>query len=155
MDAIATAPVLILGIGNPLRSDDGLGPQIVAALAGKPLPASVEVMDGATAGFDLALLLADRRAVVVVDAVAGPWPPGTIVRLDGAELAGGALGTSSHEAGLGDALEVVRRLGRAPTTVVLLGIAAASVEPGDGLTAAVAAAVPELVEKVVAEVAAA
>ncbi len=147
--------VLILGIGNPLRSDDGLGPRVVAELAGRPQPAGVEVIDGATAGFDLALLLADRDTVVIVDAVAGSWQPGTVVRLGGGELPGAARGNSSHEAGLGEALEVVRRLGRGPTTVVLLGIAAASIEPGDELTPAVAAAVPELVEQVMAEVAAA
>lgn len=150
---MVTAPVLVLGIGNPLRSDDGVGPRLVTALADHPLPAGVEITDGATAGLDLALLLADRRAVLVVDAVEGPWPPGTVVRLDGGELGGGALGASAHEAGVGDAIEVVRRLGRGPAEVVLVGVVAASLEPGDELTPAVAAAMPELRSRVLAELA--
>jgi len=149
----APAPVLVLAVGNPLRSDDGVGARVLERLAAAGLPAGVEVTDGATAGLDLALLLADRRLVVVVDAVAGEWSPGTVVRLDGSALAAGGIGGSSHEAGVADALEVVRRLGRGPERVVLVGVAAASLDPGDRLTPAVAAAVDDAAAEVLGELA--
>ncbi len=147
----APAPVLVLAVGNPLRSDDGVGVRVLERLAAAGLPAGVEVTDGATAGLDLALLLADRRLVVLVDAVVGEWPPGTVVRLDGSALAAGGIGGSSHEAGIADAVDVVRRLGRGPARVVLVGVAAASLEPGDRLTPAVAAAVGETAVAVLRE----
>lgn len=149
----APAPVLVLAVGNPLRSDDGVGARVLERLAAIGVPAGIEVTDGATAGLDLALLLADRRLVVLVDAVAGEWPPGTVVRLDESALAAGGVGGSSHEAGIADALEVVRRLGRGPDRVVLVGVAAASLEPGDRLTPVVAAAVEDAAVAVLGELA--
>ena len=68
-------PVLVLGIGNILLRDEGVGVRVIEALGSHKLPAGVERADGGTAGADLVDLLADRRKVIVVDAIEGAWPP--------------------------------------------------------------------------------
>ena len=80
-------PTLVLGLGNVLLRDEGVGVRVVQALERVILPPDVEVFDGATAGVDLLDVLADRRKVVVINAIAGDSPPGTVLRLTPADLA--------------------------------------------------------------------
>lgn len=62
------ANTLILGLGNPLRGDDGVGTAVITTLQNEPLPPDVDVVDGGTAGLELVLLLQKYRRVLVVDA---------------------------------------------------------------------------------------
>ena len=135
-----SAPLLVLGVGNPLRSDDGVGCRVVELLAASPLPPGVEVVDGGTAGLDLALLVAGRRHVVLVDAVDADGAPGSVVRLDGADLVAGSPAASLHEAGLADALDLARRMGAGPESVDLWGIVPVTLAEGIGLTPVVESA---------------
>ena len=59
---------LIIGLGNPLRGDDGVGVRVVQALAERALPAGVEVVDGGTQGLGLVSLLEGQKRVILVDA---------------------------------------------------------------------------------------
>lgn len=143
-------PLRIIGVGNPLLGDDGLG--IVAArhLAALEWPPGVEVLDGGTGGLALFELLAGARGVILLDALAMGTAPGTLRRLVGEELEWPAAeppGLSLHDSGLVGVLALARELGRLPP-LVLYGVEPARVELGLGLSPAVAAALEELAARV-------
>lgn len=79
--------VLIIGCGNLLRGDDGVGPITVRHLWERGMPDGVRLVDGGTAGMDVAFQMRGAQRVVIVDASATGATPGTIYRVPGAELA--------------------------------------------------------------------
>ena len=142
----------MLGLGNILLRDEGIGVLVVQALAGVPLPPDVEVVDGATAGFGLLDLLANRRKVIVIDALMADEEPGTVLRLSAEELLpppGQCV--SLHDIGLLEALAAARQLGESPQEVVVFGIQPQVVECGLELSPALARLVPRIIELVLAE----
>jgi hydrogenase maturation protease len=150
----AERTLLVLGLGNVLCGDDGLGVAAIEELARRyRLPPDVTVLDGGTLGLDLLGALGEARAAVLVDAVAAPdCAPGTPVRLEGddAELAVGER-LSPHQIGVADLLAAARLIGCHPETLVLVGLVPASTELGIGCSPPVAAALPALVARVAAE----
>ena len=150
----AVRPILVLGIGNLLLRDEGVGVHVAQALNGTHacLPPEVDVVDGATAGFGLVEILAGRRKVIVIDAVRAPAEAGSIVRLTIDDLvAADTAPLSLHEAGLLEALAAARRLGIAPQEIVILGVRPDIVDYGLELSPMVAALVPRIVELVLEE----
>jgi hydrogenase maturation protease len=145
--------LLVLGLGNVLLEDDGLGVAAVSRLLDRfDVPPGARVLDGGTLGLSLLPYLEDADAVILVDAVRADGPPGTLVRLDGDEVPTAiATRLSVHQVGVADLLEAARWLGWYPGRVVLLGAVPASMELGVSLSSPVAAALPVLVERVVAE----
>ncbi len=146
-------PLLVLGLGNVLLEDDGIGAAAVAVLLeGYQVPAGVRVLDGGTLGLSLLPYLESADALILVDAVKADAPPGHVVRLDGDE-GGPAVATrlSPHQVGVADLLDGARWLDRYPARVVLLGLVPESMELAVGLSPRVRAALPELVERVVDE----
>ena len=73
-------PTLILGIGNLLLKDEGVGVHVVQALRGRKIPDGVEVVDGGTFGLDLIDIFAGRRKVIFIDAMLSKAPPATVLR---------------------------------------------------------------------------
>ncbi len=145
-------PLLVLGIGNILLSDEGVGVRVVEAMRETSLPDHVELCDGGTGGMDLVEMLAGRRKVVVVDAMQTDAPPGTVLRLTPEDLAGPAPGRLSvHEVSLLDALAMARQIGEPPGEVVILGVQPRQVDWGLELTPEIAALVPELIRRVQTE----
>ena len=146
-------PLLVLGLGNVLLEDDGLGVAAVSLLLDRyDVPPGARVLDGGTLGLSLLPYLEGADAVILVDAVLADGPPGTLVRLDGDDVpAAIATRLSVHQVGVADLLEAARWLGSYPGRVVLLGVVPASMELGVALSPAVNAALPDLVERVVAE----
>jgi hydrogenase maturation protease len=150
--AFGVRPILVLGLGNILLQDEGVGVRVVEAMQDVKLPPDVELFDGATAGLDLLDVLADRRKVIVIDAVEGDSPPGTVLRLGPDELLpGDGPGVSLHEVGLMEALTVARQLGTAPQEVVVLGVRPQEIGYGLTLSPPIARLVPRIVELIVAE----
>lgn len=149
----------VVGVGNRYRRDDGVGLAAVEALRGSP-PGGVRL--ACVDGEPTRLLDAwdgVPLAVVVDAALCRPAHPGTVHRavvaagaLDAAQAAGAA---SSHGLGLPEAVELGRILERLPDRLVLLTVEAADVGLGDGLTPAVAAALPEVVAAIRRELASA
>lgn len=145
------ASVLILGIGNLLLSDEGVGVHAVRCLAQQVLPPGVEVLDGGTSGADLVDHLEGRAKVVVIDAASGDGPPGTVYRCEARELLEQAGSLSLHEFGLADSLHMAERLGCAPQRVIVLGVQPATLEPGMELSPDVAAVLPGIIKLALAE----
>jgi hydrogenase maturation protease len=154
--------ILILGLGNILLRDEGVGSHVAALLQKEPLPADVEVVDGGTAALD-ALLLAQRaEKLIVIDALRAGGKPGTIYRakfLAGekdelAELFAGQRGSriSLHQVGLIDALAVAGRLNCLPEEIVIIGVEPAEVGYGLELTDEVEQKTPEIIDTVVKEI---
>jgi len=147
------APLLVLGLGNVLLEDDGAGAAAVARLVDdfEP-PPGARVLDGGTLGLSLLPYLGEADTVLLVDAVHTDDAPGTLVRLEGDEVPPAvATRLSPHQVGVADLLDGARLVGRYPRRVVLHGVVPASIELGVGLTPAVQAALPALVERVVEE----
>ncbi|HBA88392.1 MAG TPA: hydrogenase expression/formation protein [Geobacter sp.] len=131
--------ILVLGIGNIIMSDDGVGARIVQELQREyHFPVGVEIVDGGTLGLDLLPLLEGRSHLIMVDAVETGKKPGSCVRLTGEELPI-ALETklSPHQMGLKDLLAVARLMGHAPAEMVLIGVQPCSIDVGAELTAEV------------------
>lgn len=148
------APTLVLGIGNILLADDGVGVRAIEALRRTAVPAGVDVVDGGTAGADLLDILAERQKVIVVDAVDVGAQPGTVVRLSPEDLGSvGDRGISLHEVGLAQALAMVELLGIGPRKAIILGVQVESISCGLHLSRPVAEAMSKIVGQVLREVA--
>ena len=110
------------------------------------------MLDGGTLGLSLLPYLEAADAVILVDAVRAEGRPGTLVRLDGEDVAPAvATRLSPHQVGVADLLDGARWLGRYPERVVLLGLVPESMDLAVGLSPRVRPALPALVERVVDE----
>jgi hydrogenase maturation protease len=146
---------LVLGVGNPMRRDDGLAHAVLAEVRARAPGTDVREVYGDPASLVTAWSGAD--VVVLVDAVSGVGEPGEVRRFarnaDGWDVVPPAVPLSSHGWSLADALELAEALGRVPSRLVLVGVVAADLATGPGLSAAVAAAVGPAAALVLAEVA--
>jgi hydrogenase maturation protease len=148
----AACPVLVLGVGNILLRDEGVGVRVVEAMAQQTLPPGVEIFDGATAGLDLLDTLAHRRKVILIDAMDGEAEPGTVLRLQQEDLVQpDGAGCSLHELGVLETLIIARRLGIAPREVVILGVRPFDVSCGLELSPQMARRIPRIIEAVMVE----
>jgi len=143
--------VLILGIGNLLLSDEGVGVHAVRLLAERGLPSDVELLDGGTSGANLIDHIAHRRRVVVIDAASGNGPPGTVYRCESSDLMALEPALSLHEFGLVDILRMAELMGCPPQRVIVLGVQFATLEPGMELSPAVAAVLPAVLNLALSE----
>jgi hydrogenase maturation protease len=148
---------LVLGMGNPILSDDGFGLVVAERLRALPLPSGVQVMQSEVAGLRLLELMRGFDKVIIVDALKSGRTPGDIVRLEGKDFRGGHRYGSAHSIGLATALELGGKLGyQMPAQVVAFAVEAEDVETfGERLSAPVAAACEEVVRLVLAELEAA
>ncbi len=146
---------LVLGLGNILLQDEGVGVRVVERLQQRfLLPEGVIALDGGVRGLALMPHLEGVRELIVVDAVRTGAPPGTLYRLEDEEIPA-FLGPkiSPHQEGLADLLWVAKVIGPCPERIVLLGIEPASVDTGLRLSSVIAVKVDTLVEWVVSELA--
>ena len=143
---------MVIGVGNPLRGDDGAGLAVVEDRIVETRGVRVVAHPGE--GSDLLRIWEGADAAVIVDAMASGGEPGTIVRFDASRepLPAGAAGRpTGHSVGIAETIEMARALGRLPRDVVVLGVVGANFELGAGLSEPVAAALDALAEAVVAE----
>jgi hydrogenase maturation protease len=148
--------VLLLGVGNVLLGDDGLGSWFAHTFAQRyVVPPELEVVEGGTLGLELLDCIAGRRVLVVVDAVVtnGGYA-GKVVRLEGAAMrAAFGLKLSTHDIALRDLLAAATLLDDLPSAVVVCGVEPAEIVPQVGLSAPVRAALPALDALVAGELA--
>jgi len=144
-------PLLVLGLGNPLCHDDGVGVMAVTRVLQDWSPGPrMRVMEGGTLGLWLLPLLESYRTVLLVDAIRAEGKPGTLVRIDGEEVARAAAHRLSvHQVGVGDLMDAAQLRGTLPPRLHLLGVVPESVSLGLGLSPRVEQALPLLVQRVV------
>lgn len=145
--------VLILGLGNILLQDEGLGVRAVERLmATYHLPAEVQAIDGGVMGLDLLPYLEGCSDLLIIDAVQTERPPGTLERLEGDAIpAALSLKMSMHQVGLQELLAVSHFQGTMPPRLVLWGMVPDSLQPGLELSPTVARQLDALVQAVAAE----
>ncbi|MBN2562138.1 MAG: hydrogenase maturation protease [Phycisphaerae bacterium] len=147
---MSRAPDIVVGIGNLLCGDDGVGVEVARRLAALPLPDHVEAYDGGTSGLDLACIVENRRRVVVVDAFDAGEPPGAVFRLSPERLRPiSDAGLSVHDFHLLHALDETKLTGSEPEQTIVFAVQVADTSAGIGLSAPV----HEAVERVIALVA--
>ena len=146
--------LLVIGIGNSDRGDDGIGPLVIRRLLGR-VPDTEALVE--RNGDALALIddWAGREAVVLVDAAAARATPGTVHRIDlrGDELLTDLGLSSTHAFGVADAVGLARALGVLPERVIVYAIEGENFDLGAPLSQLVAAAGEEVVNRVVTEIA--
>ena len=140
--------VLVLGIGNVLMGDEGVGVHAVARLQREPWPEGVTLVDGGTGGFHLLSLLQDYEPVVMIDATADGRPPGTLGIITPRFASDFPPALSAHDIGLRDLVEATALLGHLPD-LRLVTVSIAEITPMClTLSADVERAVPAVMQEV-------
>jgi hydrogenase maturation protease len=145
--------LLVLGVGNVLLQDEGVGVHAVRELAKQGYPPEVEIVDGGTAGLDLLYLIEEASRLIIIDAVNNNAEPGTIFKFNPEELEEfiPAISNSLHDVGLLEVLHLGKVMGILPPTVVF-GMQPAVIDWGMDLTPQVAARLPQLTALVAKEI---
>jgi len=145
-DGPPASNITVLGVGNPIMADDGVGLALLERVRALRGDCDVEFVDGATGGMELLPVVQDCDRLLVLDAVAGPVP-GVVEHLTGDQLPRLLSSKlSPHQVGLLDVLTAARLLGREPSVIEVVGVVPRDVELSLGLTPAVEAAVPDAVQ---------
>ncbi|MHB9863570.1 hydrogenase maturation protease [Streptomyces sp. YIM S03343] len=141
-------PVLVLGIGNELFTDEGLGVVAAHRIAGLSLD-GLQVIDGGTLGIALLPEIAGREALLVLDAVvADGAEPGTVVVLHGDEVTRAqSLMVSAHQLGIAEALAAAELAGCRPHRLAAVGMVPADLDTGYGLSPLVGSRLDRLVRQ--------
>lgn len=153
--AAESCPIVLLGCGNVLAADDGVGIRVIRELARLPLPRQVQLVEAGVAGLGLLDYFHGQQKAIIVDAVLAGREPGTVLCFRGSELPEQGLRSCSlHGLGLLEALQLGYRLepGRMPGELVIVGVQAQRVDSWqEGLSPEVEAAVPKAIAAVLAE----
>lgn len=145
-------PCLILGIGNLLLRDEGVGVHAVNRLLERELPAHIEVLDGGTSGADLVDVIANRTKVIVIDATEGDGEPGTIYRFTVHDLVRRVASVGSlHEFGFLDSYLMSAQLKCPPAEVVIVGVQPSDVGFGLELSPVVLNQIRKVIDLVLQE----
>ncbi len=127
--------MLVIGLGNRLRGDDGFGPEFLSRLERKP-PEGVELISYEGDPVGLIDIWSDAQLVVLIDATRSTEVPGTVRRFDVHRdpLPAGPFATSSHLVGLATVIELARTLDKLAPTFIVLGVEGECFELGRGLS---------------------
>jgi hydrogenase maturation protease len=144
--------VVVIGVGNLLMKDEGIGIHALEALQQIDLPADVELVDGGTSPDLIAYTKAGDK-LIIIDAAKAGGEPGAIYRFLPEDLTGdiGAL-TSAHELGVTQNLSLMSLLGNRPSETVIIGIEPEEIAPGLELSAALQQKMPQIVKVVLKEI---
>jgi hydrogenase maturation protease len=121
-------PTLVLGIGNVLMGDEGVGTHAVAALEADDWPPDVQLVDGGTGGFHLLSYLLDHDRIVMIDATMDGQPPGTVSILRPKYASDFPRSLTAHDIGLRDLVEAAALLGPLPA-IDLVTVSIAEIRP--------------------------
>jgi len=143
-----TAPHLVLGLGNELFTDEGIGIAAARHFGELSLP-GIDVVDGGTLGIALLPTVAGRASVLVFDAVvASDAEPGDIVVLEADEVRRGTqILYSAHQLGINEVLVAAELAGSQRPNVAAVGLVPFSLETGYGITADAEERIPAMIER--------
>jgi len=142
----------VIGLGNTLLGDDGVGVHVVNELQKMQLPLGVEVLDGGSCGLGLLSLMEGAEQVIIVDALACGQKPGSLVKLAPRQLKLQVRekAPSPHYLSLLQTLELADVLGYRQR-VLIIGVAPKNLGPGTRLSPQVQAAIPQVIESILEE----
>jgi hydrogenase maturation protease len=144
---------IVLGLGNALRGDDGVGPVVIEWLDRQALPPGVETIAGGTSGLDIVSILMGRERAIIVDAANVGQAPGRWVRFtpDVAQLKSSDVTLSLHSAGFAEALALGAALNVLPPTIIIYGVQPQNLDWSSQLSVEVQAAVAEVGQAILRE----
>jgi len=151
-ESISPQKTVILGIGNILLSDEGIGVHVAYELMKMEMPPGVSVVEGGTDGFRLVNVITEADRLIVVDAVRGGAEPGSIYRFDANDIKSVPSGfmTSVHQIGILEVINLSGLIGKTPKTTVI-GIEPKSLQMGLELSPDIKSKVPRIIELVFEE----
>ena len=142
---------IILGIGNLLFSDEGIGIHVIEALKKHSLPENVELVDGSVLGFDLLPLLEDCGRLIVIDAIAADAPPGTVYSFDAAEvmeqMKTKTIPVSAHDFDFFQVLALMRQLKKMPPARII-AVVPQAMSPGTELSPLLKKKMPQIIQTI-------
>jgi hydrogenase maturation protease len=146
------ARTAVVGVGNLLLKDEGIGVHIARALQQMAISQDTEIIDGGTSP-DLPYYLNGADKLVIIDAVKGGSKPGTVYRfrpgdvnIESAEM------VSVHELGLEQSLKIMKLMGSKPKEIVVIGIEPKEIDWGTELSAELQQKIPEILNIVLKEI---
>jgi hydrogenase maturation protease len=141
--------ITVLGIGNILNSDEGVGVHAVRAMqAEAQRTPGVEFLDGGTLGLNLLILVEEATHLLILDAVDAGQPPGSVVELTKEQIPlFTGVKMSQHQVTFQEVLGLALIRGKLPEYLHLIGVQPVSLEMGTDLSPKVAAVLPEVVER--------
>jgi hydrogenase maturation protease len=150
----STKPVLILGVGNLLLKDEGVGVHIAQRLQKMVLPQHVEVLDGGTAGLDLLDSIVGREKIIIIDTVKAGKAPGTIYQFSSEDIEERPKSwLSLHDIDITDLLKLADMLEIKKPEIAVIGIEPKDMESSDlELSPEIEAKIPEVIELVLKEI---
>ena len=148
----ASTKTVVLGLGNILHRDDGVGAEVISRLrADRRVPADVSLVEGGTLGLELLPYIWDCRRLIVIDAIDSGEIPGTLIRICGEDLNSLPTNSNVHQLGVSDLLVALRMLADRQPDVVLLGVQPENTDWSPELSPGVAATIDSLAEAAIQE----
>jgi hydrogenase maturation protease len=149
---MALLRTLVVGVGNTLLSDEGVGVVIAKKLMDEKLPAGVEVYDAGCALSDVLIGFDEVEQVIIIDAVRGSGKPGDVYRIDLDELEGcggrSSYATSLHEIGVLESIGMAKLAGLRAAKITIIGIEPEKLEVGDELSDTIKSKLPAIMSLV-------
>lgn len=144
--------IVILGIGNILLSDEGIGVHVANELAKTELPPEVSIVEGGTDGFRLLNVITEADRLIIVDSLRTGAEPGTIYRFDVGDVRCCPSGfkTSVHQIGILEVIDLSGLIGKTPHTTVI-GVEPKSLEMNMELSPEIREKIPKIIELVMDE----
>jgi len=148
---------LILGVGNILLGDEGIGIRVVEELENRfAFPEEIMLLDGGTAGIELLRYIDGRDLLILIDAMRADLAPGTVFKVEGEDVAKRFMTKiSPHQIGLSDLLAAAILSEQMPKQNTLYGVEPESLETGIVLSPAVEASVEKIISAILTELEAA
>lgn len=148
------AHIAVVGIGNPLCRDDGIGIFIIQQMHDSAQYRNIDILDGGTSPDLLSLLDRDVTGLIIVDAMHGDGKPGTIYRLPlNMSHLPDEIPTSLHGMGVLDSLKLMEQLGIQPPAVTIIGVEPVDVSYGLNLSPELSAIMPGIIRAIEEEIA--
>jgi hydrogenase maturation protease len=146
-----TPRIVVIGVGNLLLKDEGIGIHTVKALQEIDLPPDIELIDGGTSPDLIAYTRAGGK-MIIIDAAKAGGEPGAVYRFKPEDLAGGkGILTSAHEMGVVENLKLMALTGNEPREIVIIGIEPKDIDWGTVLSTELQEKMPEIIKIVLRE----
>ncbi len=145
-------PILILGVGNTIQMDDGIGVHVIEEMKKNLLPENIDLFDGGTLGYDLLGIIEGREKIIVVDAVKGQQSPGTLYKFTPDDVPRDNNYDSLHQLGIIEAIRLAGLQDKAPEQTVIIGVEPEVIDWGLSLTDTVKGKIPRIIDMVMDEI---